>query len=97
MWKLALASLVALLNGNPNVSLYATTFVVSETKEITDTVILTDMYSGQQFSFKGIEDWHIGDLAACVMSDNGTETIYDDSILTIKYAGWVEPGEELIS
>lgn len=95
MWKVALATLVTLFNGNPNVNLYATTFVVSETKETSDTVILTDMFSGQQFSFKGIEDWRVGDLAACVMSDNATETIYDDSILSIKYAGWVELKEEL--
>lgn len=95
MWKIAIATAVAILSATPNASLYATTFVVSETKEASDTVILTDMFSGQQFSFKGIEDWSKGDLVACVMNDNATETIYDDSILSIKYAGWIELGEEL--
>lgn len=96
MWKIGIAILLGLFNGNPNISLYATTFVVTETRETDDLVILTDMTSGHQYSFKGIEDWERGCIAACVMSDNGTETyIYDDQILTVKYDGWINLGEEL--
>ena len=98
MWKIGLAALLALFNGNPAVSLYATTFVVTETRQTDDLVILTDLTSCHQYSFKGIEDWDRRDVAACVMSDNGTETyIYDDQILTVKYDGWIDLGEELAS
>lgn len=95
MWKISLAALLALFNGNPTVSLYANTFVITETRETDDLVILTDFTSGHQYSFKGIEDWERGDVVACIMSDNGTESIYDDQILTVKYEGWIDLGEEL--
>ena len=98
MWKIALGALLALFNGNPSINIYATTFVVTETRETDDMVILTDLTSGHQYSFYGIEDWERGDVAACVMSDNGTENyIYDDQILTVKYDGWIDLGEELVS
>ena len=98
MWRIGMAAILALFNGNPSVSIYATTFVVTETRETDDMVILTDLTSGHQYSFNGIEDWERGCIAACVMSDNGTETyIYDDQILTVKYDGWINLGEELAS
>lgn len=91
MWKIGLAAFLMLFNGNPSASLYATTFVVIETRKTDDTVILTDMTSGHKYSFYGIEDWEVGDIATCIMSDNGTEDyIYDDQILTVKYEGWIE-------
>ena len=95
MWKIGIAILLGLFNGNPNISLYATTFVVTETRQTDDLVILTDLTSGHQYSFYGIEDWERGCVAACVMSDNGTTNIYDDQILTVKYDGWIDLGEEL--
>lgn len=95
MWKIGIAILLGLFNGNPNISLYATTFVVTETRETNDLVILTDLTSGHQYAFTGIEDWERGNVVACVMSDNGTTNIYDDQILTVKYDGWIDLGEEL--
>ena len=71
MWKIGLAALLALFNGNPSINIYATTFVVTETRETDDMVILTDLISGHQYAFTGIEDWERGDVAACVMSDSG--------------------------
>lgn len=98
MWKIALATLIALFNSNPATAIYATTFVVTETRTADDLVIITDMTSGHQYSFAGIEDWERGCVVACIMSDNGTENyIYDDQILTVKYDGWIDLGEELIS
>lgn len=96
MWKIALASLVALLNGNPQVNIYATTFVVSEVKYASDEVIFWDMYTRQQRAYPGADDWSKGDLVACIMSDNGTENVADDPILSAKYAGLrIDLGEEL--
>ena len=33
-------------------------------------------------------DWDIGDRVAVVMDSMGTEIIYDDEILAVKYCGW---------
>ena len=51
-----------------------------------DTVYVTDS-TGNVWSFEGAEDWQTGDRAAMLMDDNGTETIYDDEILQIRYVG----------
>lgn len=51
-----------------------------------DTVYVTDS-TGNVWSFEGAEDWQTGDRAAMLMDDNGTETIYDDEILQIRYIG----------
>ena len=51
-----------------------------------DTVYVTDS-TGNVWSFEGAEDWQTGDQAAMLMDDNGTETIYDDEVLQIRYVG----------
>jgi len=43
--------------------------------------------AGFVWSFHGIEDLCIGDIVACVMSDNDTEFVFDDIILTTNYVG----------
>ena len=53
----------------------------------TDTVIVED-YSGNLWAFYGCEDWQEGDCVSLVMSDNATEEIYDDEILSVRYSGW---------
>lgn len=45
--------------------------------------------AGIIWSFFGIEDWAIGDIVACVVSDNNTEEIYDDIILSVRYNGLI--------
>jgi len=45
--------------------------------------------AGLVWSFYGIEDWSIGDIVACVMSDNNTEEIDDDIILSVRYNGLI--------
>lgn len=96
MWKIAIATAVAILSATPNASLYATTFVVSEVKYASDEVIFWDMYTKQQRAYPGADDWNKGDLVACIMSDNGTENVADDPILSAKYAGLrIDLGEEL--
>jgi hypothetical protein len=43
--------------------------------------------AGLVWSFYGIEDWCIGDIVACVMTDNETPYVFDDEILSISYVG----------
>lgn len=49
-----------------------------------DVVSFVDA-NGFSWSFSGVDDWEIGDGVACVMDDNGTETIFDDEILSVNY------------
>ena len=96
-WKIAILTLAALAGSakNPeNINIYAETFLVSEV--VGEKVILTD-FNGMQWAFYDTEgdDWRPGDIASCIMSDNGTEIIFDDQILSIKYSGYIEGGDEL--
>ena len=35
-------------------------------------------------------DWFTGDFVAVIMDDNGTPTVYDDSVLDARYVGYAE-------
>ena len=62
---------------------------VIQINRIDDAVIVEDDYN-HQWVFMGCDDWCEGDIAALIMDDNGTELIYDDIIMDVKYIGWVE-------
>lgn len=66
---------------------YPKTFVVTQvTKE---EVICID-FNGDEWAFKNAEDdWLIGDYVSAIMNDNGTESIYDDSFVSVRYSGWL--------
>ena len=49
-----------------------------------DLVYLVDCDSNE-WIWEGAEDWEIGDFAAATMSTNGTEIIYDDIIVNLRY------------
>lgn len=53
----------------------------------TDTVIIRDQ-SGRTWQFSGVEDWMIGDICACIMHSNGTQSVLDDTVLKARYAGF---------
>lgn len=67
--------------------IYPTTFEVYALDRKHDIIILQD-YNGEIFTWKGIEDWCLGDVASALMNDNGTETITDDEILMLRYSGY---------
>ena len=68
---------------------YPQTFVVTEVDYEADTITLED-FSGNTWTWEGAEDWMQGDIAAAIMNDNGTPTIYDDEIKQLKYCGYLE-------
>lgn len=76
---------------NTEVKNYPGTLIITEVNEATDTVTAVTA-SGIEYQFSGIgEDWYIGDLAATIMSDNGTpESIRDDVVLSARYVGFTE-------
>ena len=70
-------------------TIYPETGYVTELNYETDEVIY-QTFSGNEFSFYGIEDWTEGDIVSLVMFNNFTKgSVYDDVILNVKYSGWV--------
>ena len=77
--------------------IYPRTGIVTEVNYEADTVTFTDC-AGLSWVLDSSEDWGEGDLASCVMYDNGTpNTIFDDVILMARYAGMIEDGNFWIS
>lgn len=67
---------------------YAALTVVTEVDEEEDVVYCVD-FSGNEWSFTGIEDWMVGDFCSMVMDNMGTKCIYDDEIISTRYTGWL--------
>lgn len=72
--------------------IYPQTFFVNDTDCARDTLILID-FNGNEWLWSGIEDYEKGDIIAAIMEDNGTEIIYDDIIINIRYSGYIEGWE----
>ena len=68
---------------------YPTTMIVNELDYDENMVICID-FNGNEWAFEEIEDWCIGDIASMIMDDMGTESIYDDTIIMVRYSGYVE-------
>jgi hypothetical protein len=76
---------------------YPRLFIVTNIDYDSDIVTFTDL-NGEEWEWEGVEDWMVDDFAAAIMDDNGTPTIYDDSIIKIYYEGditsWLAWDEE---
>ena len=68
---------------------YPQTFVVDEVNQEADYITLID-FSGNIWTYNGAEDWQVGDIAAAIMDDNGTATVTDDTIKTLRYTGYID-------
>ena len=55
-----------------------------------ETLVYIKDFSGNIWTFEGVEDWAIGDIVAMIMDNMNTEIIYDDEIKMVRYCGWVE-------
>lgn len=58
---------------------------VLEVVEIKDGLVYMVDWDGNEWIWEGAEDWDIGDYATATMNTNGTEIIYDDIIVNLKY------------
>lgn len=67
-------------------SQYAKSGIVTRVNRKTDTVTFADR-SGNEWQFTGAEDWMVGDHIAVVMDDCGTEMIFDDRVVSVRYEG----------
>ncbi len=59
---------------------YPLSGIVQEINFATDEVIVEDG-AGNLWSFFGVEDWNVGDIAAMIMRDMNTKEIADDQII----------------
>lgn len=92
--KILIASLLTALSlTTPQYDLgntYPRAMEVVELETETDTVVCVDAV-GLEWAFYGIEDYFVGDIVIATMYDEGTENIYDDSIIDTRYSGYTVP------
>lgn len=69
--------------------IYPQAFIVSEINYEEGILILDDC-CGYTWIWEGIEDYSIGDVVAAIVDDNDTEFLFDDELVKIKYAGYIE-------
>lgn len=86
----AIVTLFVLLTVSASAEIYPQTFVISD---IEDNVLVLIDCNENEWIWKGTEDYAIGDIIAAIMEDNNTITIYDDAIITLRYAGYMEGWE----
>lgn len=86
----AIVILFILLTVSASAEIYPQVFVVGDIED--DTLILIDC-NENEWLWEGVEDYDIGDIVAAIMDDNNTTTIYDDAIVTLRYAGYMEGWE----
>lgn len=70
-------------------TIYAKAGIVTEIDYHKDFMIITD-WVGNEWEIIGCDDWHLNDLCAMSMSNNGTPDNNDDIILNIRYNGQLE-------
>lgn len=71
---------------------YPQTFVVDLVNREQNYMVLVD-FNGNEWIWEGVEDFDCGDIVAAIMEERGTPTIYDDEIVMIRYAGYMEGWE----
>lgn len=69
-------------------NLYPMSTIVTKCDYDADVVTVTD-FNGNDWEFEGVEDWMEGDICALLMDTMGTDIIYDDKIISVRYCGWV--------
>ncbi|MBO4674946.1 MAG: hypothetical protein J5601_02520 [Elusimicrobiaceae bacterium] len=79
----------AKVEAKPTETLYPLTVKVETVNREADSVSCVDG-TGNVWEFFGCEDWQEGDFASLLMNDKGTPSIYDDEIITARYAGTFE-------
>ena len=73
----------------PAANLYPQTFKVISVDYYENLVTVED-FNGNVWQFWGAEDWVENDICSAIMSDNGTDSIYDDSFVMVRYSGWIK-------
>lgn len=89
---IALVSILMNTNGeifvNVQDNVYPETAIIAEVNRSEDKVTAED-FNGNQWEFYGAEDWMVGDICSMIMDGKGTDSIYDDEIIAVKYSGYL--------
>ena len=56
--------------------------------KIEDDVVTLETSTGIVYEMTGAEDYCEGELVSCLMWSNGTEKVFDDAIVSARYAGY---------
>lgn len=93
MKKIVLIAIAILILAIPFLSyaetsnLYAKSGRIVELDEEHDIVTFVDC-NGFLWCFYGVEDWNVGDWCAVIFDTMGTDTIFDDEIISVRYENW---------
>lgn len=89
---IAILFTLVLIFSTARAEIYPQTFVVGNVDYEHDIMTLVDC-NENEWECYGIEDYNIGDIIAAIMNDNNTEIIFDDEIIDLRYAGYMEGWE----
>lgn len=70
-------------------NLYPQTFMVISVDYYENLVTIKD-FNGYTWQFWGAEDWIENDICSAIMDNRGTESIFDDEVVSVRYSGWIE-------
>ena len=70
-------------------NLYPQTFIVVSVDSYENLVTIKD-FNGYTWQFWGAEDWIENDICSAIMDNRGTESIFDDEVVSVRYSGWIE-------
>ena len=73
--------------------LYPRTAVVVEIDRPNDTVVCEDSV-GMLWAFYGADDWELDDCVSLILDSRGTDIIYDDDIVSVRYSAFRVEGFE---
>ena len=86
---MAVLVLLVLVLGVASAEVYPMAFFVAEVNRKADTVILWD-FNGGEWVWEGCDDWEESDICAGLIDDCGTNFIYDDEIINLRYCGFFQ-------
>lgn len=84
--KKLLIALVMMFGITSTSTTYPTTLIVTDVNEYEVTA---ETATGIKYHFEA-DDYEVGDLVACIMDDNNTPDIHDDTIIKARYTGYCE-------
>ena len=54
--------------------------------DYTADIVTVEQANGNLWSFTGCDDWELNDTCNMIMNTNGTASIYDDHIVSVRYS-----------
>ena len=68
-------------------NLYPSTMIVTE---VEDNLVIAEDFFGNVWGWYGSEEFDVNDMVSVILYDNGTDKIWDDEIVLVRWAGRLE-------